>query len=68
MTDTGLIVDYTPEQYLQAVEIVRDGRPSTSYLQRKMEIGYSFAAALIERMENEGIVSRANHLGKREVL
>ncbi len=60
---------YTPETYQRAVAIVReDKRPSTSYLQRNMQIGFSLAAALIERMETEGIVSPANHLGKREVL
>lgn len=59
---------YTPEQYAEAVAIVRAGRPSASYLSREMKIGFSFASALIERMVTEGIVSPANHLGKREVL
>lgn len=60
---------YAPETYQRAVEIVReDKRPSTSYLQRRMQIGFALAASLIERMENEGIVSQANHIGKREVL
>lgn len=63
------VICYSPETYQRAVEIVReDKRPSTSYLQRTMQIGFSLAAALIARMEAEGVVSAANHLGKREVL
>lgn len=55
--------------YDQAVAIVtRDGKASTSYVQRRMNIGYNRAATLIERMEREGVVSAANHAGKREVL
>ncbi|MBV8938249.1 MAG: DNA translocase FtsK 4TM domain-containing protein [Alphaproteobacteria bacterium] len=57
------------EMYDQAVSIVaRDRKASTSYLQRCMKIGYNRAATLIERMEREGVVSPANHVGKREVL
>jgi uncharacterized protein (UPF0335 family) len=57
------------KQYATAVEIVtRDRKASTSYLQRCMTIGYNRAASLIERMEHDGVVSAANHIGKREVL
>ncbi|MGK2741752.1 DNA translocase FtsK 4TM domain-containing protein [Tepidicaulis sp. LMO-SS28] len=55
--------------YDQAVAIVgRDKRASTSYIQRRLQIGYNRAARLIERMEEEGVVSGPNHAGKREVL
>lgn len=55
--------------YDQAVAIVaRDRKASTSYLQRCLTIGYNRAAKLIEQMEKEGVVSSANHVGKREVL
>ncbi|MGD9507241.1 MAG: DNA translocase FtsK 4TM domain-containing protein [Geminicoccaceae bacterium] len=55
--------------YDQAVQTVaRDGKASTSYLQRKLAIGYNTAAKLIERMENEGLISRADHVGRRHVL
>ena len=55
--------------YDQAVAIVaRDRKASTSYLQRCLTIGYNRAAKLIEQMEKEGVVSPANHVGKREVL
>lgn len=55
--------------YSQAVNIVlRDRKPTTSYLQRRLGIGYNRAASLIERMEEEGIVSPANRSGKREIL
>ena len=57
------------ELYRQAVEIVRaDKKASTSYVQRKLRIGYNRAANLIERMEQEGIVSKQDHVGRREVL
>jgi len=57
------------DPYDQAVAIVlRDGKASTSYIQRRLGIGYNRAASLIERMENEGIISAANHAGKREIL
>jgi S-DNA-T family DNA segregation ATPase FtsK/SpoIIIE len=53
----------------QAVAIVaRDRKASTSYLQRRLQIGYNRAASLIEKLEDEGIVSPANHAGKREIL
>ncbi|MBB3892687.1 S-DNA-T family DNA segregation ATPase FtsK/SpoIIIE [Phenylobacterium haematophilum] len=55
--------------YDRAVAVVtRDRKASTSYVQRRLQIGYNRAASLIERMENEGVVSPANHAGKREVL
>ena len=55
--------------YDQAVAIVlRDRKVSTSYVQRRLSIGYNRAASLIERMEQEGLISAANHAGKREIL
>ncbi len=55
--------------YDQAVSLVaREGKASTSFIQRHLQIGYNRAAKLIEQMEKEGVVSSANHVGKREVL
>src|SRR5204862_84133 len=55
--------------YQQAVQVVlRDKKASTSYIQRRLQIGYNRAASLMERMESEGIVGQANHAGKREIL
>ena len=55
--------------YDQAVQIVvRDRKCSTSYIQRKLAIGYNKAARLVEQMEDSGLVSAANHVGKREIL
>ncbi|MDA7946424.1 MAG: DNA translocase FtsK 4TM domain-containing protein [Hyphomicrobiaceae bacterium] len=55
--------------YDQAVAIVlRDRKASTSYIQRRLSIGYNRAATLIEQMEEEGVISAANHAGKREIL
>ena len=55
--------------YQQAVAIVtRDRKASTSYIQRRLQIGYNRAASLMERMEKEGIVGQPNHAGKREIL
>jgi len=55
--------------YDQAVAIVaKDRKCSTSYIQRKLSIGYNKAAKLVEQMEDEGVVSSANHVGKREIL
>jgi len=57
------------ELYDQAVAIVlRDRKVSTSYIQRRLGIGYNRAATLIERMENEELIGPANHAGKREIL
>ncbi|HEX3209099.1 MAG TPA: DNA translocase FtsK [Geminicoccaceae bacterium] len=56
-------------QYAQALQIIaREGKASTSFLQRKMRIGYNSAARLIERMESEGYVSHPDHVGRRQVL
>ncbi len=55
--------------YEKAVEIIRsEGKASTSFLQRKLQIGYNRAARIIDMMEADGIVSKANHVGKRDVL
>ena len=55
--------------YEKAVEIIKsEGKASTSFLQRKLQIGYNRAARIIDMMEAEGIVSKANHVGKRDVL
>jgi S-DNA-T family DNA segregation ATPase FtsK/SpoIIIE len=57
------------DPYDQAVAVVlRDGKASTSYIQRRLGIGYNRAASIIEKMEQEGIVGPANHAGKREIL
>ncbi|OLL39805.1 cell division protein [Bartonella henselae] len=57
------------ELYMQAVKIVmRDKKCSTSYIQRRLAIGYNKAASLVEHMEEKGIVGAANHVGKREIL
>jgi S-DNA-T family DNA segregation ATPase FtsK/SpoIIIE len=61
--------DDSDDPYDQAVAVVlRDGKASTSYIQRRLGIGYNRAASIIERMEKEGIVGAANHAGKREIL
>jgi len=57
------------ELYYKALDIIKiEGKASTSFLQRKLQIGYNRAARIIETMEKEGIVSQANHVGKREIL
>jgi S-DNA-T family DNA segregation ATPase FtsK/SpoIIIE len=57
------------ELYDQAVAVVlRDKKVSTSYVQRRLQVGYNKAASLIERMEKEGLISAANATGKREIL
>jgi S-DNA-T family DNA segregation ATPase FtsK/SpoIIIE len=59
----------TDELYTQALDIIKsEGKASTSFLQRKLQIGYNRAARIIDMMEEKGIVSKANHVGKREVL
>jgi DNA segregation ATPase FtsK/SpoIIIE, S-DNA-T family len=61
--------DESDDPYDQAVAVVlRDGKASTSYIQRRLGIGYNRAASIIEKMEKEGIVGAANHAGKREIL
>jgi S-DNA-T family DNA segregation ATPase FtsK/SpoIIIE len=61
--------DDSDDPYDQAVSVVlRDGKASTSYIQRRLGIGYNRAASIIEKMEKEGIVGPANHAGKREIL
>jgi S-DNA-T family DNA segregation ATPase FtsK/SpoIIIE len=65
-TDMGL---EPSDLYDQAVAVVlRHRKASTSYIQRRLQIGYNRAASLMERMEREGIVGPANHAGKREIL
>ncbi|MEM9377076.1 MAG: DNA translocase FtsK 4TM domain-containing protein [Pseudomonadota bacterium] len=65
-TSTG---DKDEDLYSQAMAIVlRDKRASTSYLQRRLKIGYNKAATLIERLEDEGVISAPNHAGKRTIL
>ena len=65
-TSTG---DKDEDLYAQAMTIVlRDTRASTSYLQRRLKVGYNKAATLIERLEEEGVISAPNHAGKRTIL
>ncbi len=65
----GLDLERNDELYNQAVSIVcREKKASTSFIQRHLSIGYNRAANIIEKMEKEGIVSPANHVGRREVL
>ena len=66
---TGMGLAEGGDLYQQAVAIVkRDRKASTSYIQRRLQIGYNRAATIMERMEEEGIVGQANHAGKREIL
>ncbi|WP_280177716.1 FtsK/SpoIIIE domain-containing protein, partial [Bosea sp. CS1GBMeth4] len=66
---TGMGAAESEDPYDQAVAIVlRDKKASTSYIQRRLQIGYNRAASIMERMENEGIVGPANHAGKRDIL
>jgi S-DNA-T family DNA segregation ATPase FtsK/SpoIIIE len=66
---TGMGQTESDDPYEQAVAVVlRDKKASTSYIQRRLQIGYNRAASIMERMENEGIVGPANHAGKREIL
>jgi S-DNA-T family DNA segregation ATPase FtsK/SpoIIIE len=65
-TSTG---DEDEDLFAQAIAIVvRDKRASTSYLQRRLKVGYNKAAGLIDRLEEDGIISAPNHAGRREVL
>lgn len=76
--DAGALFDRTAmgasgnskdDLYEQAVSIVRsDKKASTSYIQRRLGVGYNKAASLIERMENEGVITPADHVGRREVI
>jgi len=66
---TGMGLAEGGDIFQQAVAIVkRDRKASTSYIQRRLQIGYNRAATIMERMEEEGIVGQANHAGKREIL
>ena len=61
--------DEKDDLYFKAVDIIKlEKKASTSFLQRKLQIGYNRAARIMEKMEKEGIVSQANHVGKREIL
>lgn len=61
--------DDSDELYEKAVKVVlRDQKCSTSYIQRRLSVGYNRAASLVERMEREGLVGAANHVGKREII
>jgi S-DNA-T family DNA segregation ATPase FtsK/SpoIIIE len=73
--EDGAVFDQTAmggepgDLYSQAVQVVmRDRKASTSYIQRRLQVGYNKAASLMEKMEQEGIVGPANHAGKREIL
>jgi S-DNA-T family DNA segregation ATPase FtsK/SpoIIIE len=67
--DKGAFGEEGGDLYQKAVQIVlRDRKASTSYVQRRLQIGYNRAASIIERMEKEGVVGPANHAGKREIL
>jgi S-DNA-T family DNA segregation ATPase FtsK/SpoIIIE len=66
---TGMGLAEGGDLFQQAVAIVkRDRKASTSYIQRRLQIGYNRAATIMERMEHEGIVGQPNHAGKREIL
>ncbi|WP_131196669.1 DNA translocase FtsK [Lichenihabitans psoromatis] len=65
----GMDAEESGDLYDRAVAIVlRDKKCSTSYIQRRLSVGYNKAASLVERMEQEGVVAPANHAGKREIL
>ena len=65
----GIAEGEVDQLYTEAINIVKsEGKASTSFLQRKLQIGYNRAARIIDMMEEKGIVSKANHVGKREVL
>ena len=67
--DNSIAEEEGDELYSEAINIVKsEGKASTSFLQRKLQIGYNRAARIIDMMEEKGIVSKANHVGKREVL
>jgi S-DNA-T family DNA segregation ATPase FtsK/SpoIIIE len=67
--EEGLLAEGGDDLYRQAVALVaREGKASTSFIQRHLQIGYNRAARLIERMEQDGVVTRADRVGRREVL
>ena len=67
--DSNISTGEGDELYNEAINIVKsEGKASTSFLQRKLQIGYNRAARIIDMMEEKGVVSKANHVGKREVL
>ena len=67
--DTSKNINDKDDLYQSALEIVKsEGKASTSFLQRKLQIGYNRAARIIDMMEDKGVVSKANHVGKRDVL
>ena len=67
--DNSKNINDKDDLYQSALEIVKsEGKASTSFLQRKLQIGYNRAARIIDMMEDEGVVSKANHVGKRDVL
>ncbi len=67
--DKGSFGNESAALYDQAVAVVmRDRKCSTSYIQRRLQVGYNKAASLVERMEKEGLVAAPNHAGKREIL
>ena len=69
VTSGGASGDGEEALYDQAVALIcRERKASTSFVQRHLQIGYNRAARIIERMESEGVISRANHVGRREVL
>ena len=69
MFPTGADGEEGGDLYDRAVAIVlRDKKCSTSYVQRRLSVGYNKAASLVERMEKEGVVSAPNHSGKRIIL
>ncbi len=68
--DKGAMAEESGDDlYDKAVKVVlRDRKCSTSYIQRRLSVGYNRAASLVERMEQEGLVGPANHVGKREII
>ncbi len=69
MSENSKNQDQKDELYQSAIELIKtEGKASTSFLQRKLQIGYNRAARIVDTMEAEGIVSKANHVGKRDVL
>ena len=69
INDSSKTLNDKDELYQKALEIVKsEGKASTSFLQRKLQIGYNRAARIVDMMEAEGIVSKADHVGKRKVL